>query len=170
MFRFNAAPTRGYEPFVGSRTTHRIVGSGSWAFREDDGEQLLSHVREASALAVWLRTRAGDPDAAIVPFDPLFAEHVSRLFDAPAATSLAYALAAALLRCGRIDLYGVLTPPAYGAQARDGSRTCPVHLRPVPTPSPLLPYAAAVLGPVRGGAWRRGRRRWGRRRGRRRWW
>lgn len=65
------------------KTTHRIITSTSWAFREDDSERLLSHVRAPSALSVWLRTRELDPSAGVTPFHPEFAAHVSDLFGTP---------------------------------------------------------------------------------------
>lgn len=43
VFRFNAAPTAGYERHVGSRTTHRLTNLASWGFHEREGEAVLVH-------------------------------------------------------------------------------------------------------------------------------
>ena len=38
VFRFNSAPTKGFEKLVGTRTTFRITNSQNWAFREEKQE------------------------------------------------------------------------------------------------------------------------------------
>eukprot|EP00976_Prorocentrum_cordatum_P026175 531066-Prorocentrum_minimum.AAC.1 len=39
VFRFNSAPTHGFEPKVGSRTTIRLTNSRNFGFRENPSEQ-----------------------------------------------------------------------------------------------------------------------------------
>eukprot|EP00854_Cymbomonas_tetramitiformis_P021837 gene21837-26280_t len=45
VFRFNSAPTKGYERHVGRKTTHRITNTQNFGFRESDDESLFIHYR-----------------------------------------------------------------------------------------------------------------------------
>ena len=46
VIRFNSAPTKGLEAYVGRKTTHRITNTQNWAFRESEKEQLLAGERD----------------------------------------------------------------------------------------------------------------------------
>lgn len=52
VFRFNSAPTKGYEKHVGSKTTHRITNTQNWGFHESREENILIHFRAKSAIKV----------------------------------------------------------------------------------------------------------------------
>eukprot|EP00976_Prorocentrum_cordatum_P075013 1181745-Prorocentrum_minimum.AAC.1 len=43
VFRFNDAPTRGFEPFVGSKSTLRVQNIEYCGFKERDGEILMHY-------------------------------------------------------------------------------------------------------------------------------
>lgn len=52
VFRFNSAPTLGFEKHVGMKTTHRLTNTRNFGFRESDAENVYIHIRNAGARPV----------------------------------------------------------------------------------------------------------------------
>eukprot|EP00899_Mesostigma_viride_P010339 jgi/Mesvir1/19306/Mv10375-RA.1 len=105
VIRFNAAPIKGYEEFVGNKTTVRLVNRKNIGFRESDDEVVLQHVTLASTLAQFLALLKSQPDVRTYMVDPAFYRHaITR--DNPQPTSGYLGLLAALQLCDRVDVYG----------------------------------------------------------------
>ena len=114
VIRFNSAPTKGLEKYVGGKTTHRITNTQNWAFRESDREQLLVHMRSRSSLTGFMRTRHGDGSIRMAAFDRDFVEHMAHSLDFMSTSGL-YGIMIALLRCTKVDIYGFHVTQAHGA-------------------------------------------------------
>ena len=60
VFRFNSAPTKGFEKYVGAKTTHRITNTQNWGFHEGPDENILIHFRAKSAIKARSRRPLAD--------------------------------------------------------------------------------------------------------------
>ena len=117
IFRFNSAPTKRFESFVGSRTTHRITNTQNWAFRESDAEQILVHMRSQASLKALQRTVSVDRSVKMAAFSPSFVEYVGLAVNGFMATSGLYGILVASQVCEHLDLYGFQVSTAHGVCA-----------------------------------------------------
>lgn len=115
VMRFNSAPTKGFEKFVGSKTTYRITNSANWAFRENASEELLIHMRNKYSFAALVRTRMGDPSIKMWGFHPDFVQHMISSMNFMA-TSGFYGIVIAALNCRKVDLYGFQVSFQHGVK------------------------------------------------------
>ena len=62
VMRFNAAPTKGYEHYVGKKTTYRISNGEHLGFRELPDETVIHHLRSHSFLIhlLWFNIKFPD--------------------------------------------------------------------------------------------------------------
>ena len=105
VMRFNSAPTKKFEKFVGSKTTYRITNTQNWAFRESKREQILVHMRASASLRGLVRTYVGDPSVKMAAFHPDFVMYMASNFKFMPTSGL-YGVMIALQHCARMDLYG----------------------------------------------------------------
>jgi len=79
VMRFNGAPTKGLERFVGSKTTVRIVNHSWQDFRETSGEIILSHLRGPHHLEDFkLRRQANGAKENWFLFSPEFSNYAAQ--------------------------------------------------------------------------------------------
>eukprot|EP00873_Tetraselmis_striata_P039331 jgi/Tetstr1/459595/TSEL_004958.t1 len=79
VMRFNGAPTKGLERFVGSKTTVRIVNHSWQDFREKPEEIVLSHLRGPHHLEDFkLRRQAKGPKENWFLFSPEFSNYAAQ--------------------------------------------------------------------------------------------
>uniref|UniRef100_A0A061RJZ9 beta-galactoside alpha-(2,6)-sialyltransferase n=1 Tax=Tetraselmis sp. GSL018 TaxID=582737 RepID=A0A061RJZ9_9CHLO len=114
VFRFNSAPTKGYEKHVGSKTTHRITNTQNWGFHEDSRENILVHFRAKSAIRGLYWNQRQRRKLKIFAFDPEFVEYMAFSLDFLATSGL-YGIVAAMHRCAKVDLYGFQVSTSHGA-------------------------------------------------------
>ena len=117
VFRFNSAPTKRFEKFVGARTTHRITNTQNWAYRESDDEQILVHMRSQASLRALQRTVSIDRAIKMAAFSTSFVEWVGLAINGFMATSGLYGILVAAQVCEHIDLYGFQVSTAHGVCA-----------------------------------------------------
>ncbi|GAB4819905.1 hypothetical protein N2152v2_006951 [Parachlorella kessleri] len=117
VFRFNAAPTAGYEPHAGSRTTHRVTNLASWGFREGPGEAVLVHASLPQAVEglAW-NGRQPQPQR-LFSLDPDFEAYMTRSFSFAPSQGL-FGVVLALQTCRRVTLYGFGLSRAQGVLQR----------------------------------------------------
>eukprot|EP00238_Polyblepharides_amylifera_P005686 CAMPEP_0196587768 /NCGR_PEP_ID=MMETSP1081-20130531/58537_1 /TAXON_ID=36882 /ORGANISM="Pyramimonas amylifera, Strain CCMP720" /LENGTH=580 /DNA_ID=CAMNT_0041910043 /DNA_START=261 /DNA_END=2003 /DNA_ORIENTATION=+ len=113
VFRFNSAPTRGYEKYVGRKTTHRITNTQNWGFRESEEENLLIHFRAKSSVKGLFWNGAQRKPWNLYAFDPDLVEYIAFKLDFMA-TSGFYGILIAMHRCARVDLYGFQVSTEHG--------------------------------------------------------
>ncbi|XRB01663.1 sialyltransferase [Pycnococcus provasolii] len=131
VMRFNAAPTKGLEKFVGSKTTFRLVNSRWMDFRESDDEALLFNMRAASTVESYRARIASKPRERFYLFSQEMVNYMgqqayqlSRSFkpnEAPGfdlgdytPTSGFTGLLLALQVCSNITVYGMMISEAHG--------------------------------------------------------
>ena len=131
IMRFNAAPTKGLERFVGSRTTYRLVNSRWIDFREFEDEALLFNMRAASTVETYRARIAKNPKEKFYLFSQEMVNYMgqqayqlSRSFkphEAPGfelgdytPTSGFTGVMLALQVCSNITVYGMMISEAHG--------------------------------------------------------
>uniref|UniRef100_A0A6T7WP01 EGF-like domain-containing protein n=1 Tax=Pyramimonas obovata TaxID=1411642 RepID=A0A6T7WP01_9CHLO len=115
VFRFNSAPTRGYESKVGSRTTVRLTNSRNFGFRENPTEQVYQHMRVAAGLNKMLNHRRRQPHLQLYGMHPKFHSYVDESFNFLATSGLV-GVVIALHKCAKVELYGFQVHPRHGVQ------------------------------------------------------
>jgi hypothetical protein len=78
VFRFNGAPTRGLEEYVGSRTDFRLVNSKWTESRETASETVLWNMRAASALEFFTERKKKNPKERFSIFTADFVNYVGQ--------------------------------------------------------------------------------------------
>mmetsp|Transcript_25814 Transcript_25814/g.49004 ORF Transcript_25814/g.49004 Transcript_25814/m.49004 type:complete len:563 (-) Transcript_25814:352-2040(-) len=113
VFRFNSAPTRGYEKHVGRKTTHRITNTQNWGFHESEEENLFIHFRATSSVKGIFWNGAQKKPWKMLAFDPDLVEYIGFGMDFMATSGL-YGILIAMHRCARVDLYGFQVSTEHG--------------------------------------------------------
>eukprot|EP00899_Mesostigma_viride_P026868 jgi/Mesvir1/7366/Mv19169-RA.1 len=113
VFRFNSAPTKGFEAHVGSKTTHRITNTQNWGFHESGEEAILIHMRSKSAITGLLWGHSSGKYPKLYAFDTDFVEYMAHGLSFLATSGL-YGILIALQRCARVDLYGFQVSTQHG--------------------------------------------------------
>jgi len=105
VVRFNAAPTAGFEEFVGTKTTVRFVNRLHFGFQEKTTETVLQQVTTEEALQQFLTLKKEMPAQRFFMVAPSFHKLVvSQLVKPP--TNGLYGVVFALQRCQQISLFG----------------------------------------------------------------
>ena len=108
VFRFNLAPTKGFEKSVGSKTTFRLINRKHFGFREFENETTLQHTTTPDVMKQFLDYRSLHPDLPTYPIDGSFYKYVMSDKDvANTRPSNGYlGLNLALMICDMINVYG----------------------------------------------------------------
>ncbi|KAK3279240.1 hypothetical protein CYMTET_12860, partial [Cymbomonas tetramitiformis] len=115
IIRFNSAPTEGFQPHVGSRTTLRITNSRNFGFREFPSEQVFQHMRITAGLNKMLEKRRRHPTMQLYGLSPDFHQYIDRSFQFLATSGL-LGIVIALHKCVSVNLYGFQVHPRHGVQ------------------------------------------------------
>lgn len=125
VFRFNAAVTEGYEQFVGSKTTFRILNRPESAQRYLDSEETtFTSVRDNGDIRSWARAvkQLPNPAESSYFFDPEFLCHawkmVHRKGEKPSSGLIGIVLALHLCPKGKIDVYGFHSSNYFSKDSR----------------------------------------------------
>eukprot|EP00959_Pyramimonas_sp_CCMP1952_P263929 5519285-Pyramimonas_sp.AAC.1 len=113
VFRFNSAPTKGYEKHVGKKTTFRITNTQNWGFHESEKENLVIHFRAASSVKGLFWNGHQKTPWRLYAFDPDVVEYIAFGLDFMATSGL-YGILLAMHRCARVDLYGFQVSTEHG--------------------------------------------------------
>jgi hypothetical protein len=115
VFRFNSAPTRGFEKHVGSKTTYRITNTQNWGFHEPKtDESILIHFRAKSAIKGLFWNSKQKKPLKLYAFAPDFVEYVAQKVNFLATSGL-YGILLALQRCHSVSVYGFQVSTQHGA-------------------------------------------------------
>jgi hypothetical protein len=115
VFRFNSAPTRGFEKHVGSKTTYRITNTQNWGFHEPKtDESILIHFRAKSAIKGLFWNSKQKKPLKLYAFAPDFVEYVAQKVNFLATSGL-YGILLALQRCHSVSVYGFQVSSQHGA-------------------------------------------------------
>jgi len=114
VFRFNSAPTRGFEKHVGSKTTYRITNTQNWGFHEPKTEEsILIHFRAKSAIKGLFWNSKQKKPLKLYAFAPDFVEYVAQKVNFLATSGL-YGILLALQRCHSVSIYGFQVSTQHG--------------------------------------------------------
>mmetsp|Transcript_16647 Transcript_16647/g.28091 ORF Transcript_16647/g.28091 Transcript_16647/m.28091 type:complete len:310 (+) Transcript_16647:198-1127(+) len=113
VFRFNSAPTKGYEKHVGKKTTFRVTNTQNWGFHESEKENLVIHFRAASSVKGLFWNGNQKKPWNLYAFDPDLVEYIAFSLDFMATSGL-YGILIAMQRCARVDLYGFQVSTEHG--------------------------------------------------------
>jgi len=114
VFRFNSAPTRGFEKHVGSKTTYRITNTQNWGFHEPKtDESILIHFRAKSAIKGLFWNSKQKKPLKLYAFAPDFVEYVAQKVNFLATSGL-YGILLALQRCHSVSIYGFQVSTQHG--------------------------------------------------------
>ena len=118
VIRFNHAPIKMYEKFVGSRTDLRISNGEHLGFNENPNEKSLHHLRSKSFLARMLLYEKHFGKKKDMPYlvHPGFTEYVANASLPYIASSGYFAILMAMEVCSNVHLYG------FHSSFRQGSR------------------------------------------------
>ncbi len=115
VFRFNSAPTRGFEKHVGSKTTYRITNTQNWGFHEPKtDESILIRFRAKSAIKGLFWNSKQKKPLKLYAFAPDFVEYVAQKVNFLATSGL-YGILLALQRCHSVSVYGFQVSTQHGA-------------------------------------------------------
>ena len=107
VFRFNIAPARGFEPFVGSKTTIRLVNRLHAGFRESKSEITIQHTTLAPTLSKYVNSVRRHPDLKNYAFDMAFYKRtLDKKLQQP--TNGFFGMNLALELCEDVSIYGFL--------------------------------------------------------------
>ena len=108
VFRFNLAPTKGFEKSVGSKTTFRLINRKHFGFREYANETSLQHTTTPDVMKQFWDYKSLHPDLPTYPIDGSFYKYVMSDKDvANSRPSNGYlGLNLALMICDKINVYG----------------------------------------------------------------
>ena len=108
VFRFNLAPTKGFEKSVGSKTTIRLINRKHFGFREFENETSLQHTTTPDVMKQFWDYKSLHPDLPTYPIDGSFYKYVMSDKDvANSRPSNGYlGLNLALMICDKINVYG----------------------------------------------------------------
>ena len=108
VFRFNLAPTKGFEKSVGSKTTFRLINRKHFGFREFANETSLQHTTTPDVMKQFWDYKSLHPDLPTYPIDGTFYKYVMSDKDvANSRPSNGYlGLNLALMICDKINVYG----------------------------------------------------------------
>eukprot|EP00899_Mesostigma_viride_P007433 jgi/Mesvir1/16691/Mv15087-RA.1 len=112
VMRFNSAPTKHFESFVGRKTTHRITNSRNFNYHESADEHVFVHLRTASSLRRLVEER-GRTRKRMYGIHPQFHRWMDRTFNFLATSGL-NGIVIALHKCVHIHLYGFHIHPQHG--------------------------------------------------------
>ena len=105
VIRLNAGITRGFEDFVGNKTTLRFVNRLHFGFQEKNQEVILQQVTNEQVLQKFVAHKRKFPTSRFFMLSTDFQAHVQRQLISPATNGF-FALVFALQRCKRVRLYG----------------------------------------------------------------
>ena len=107
VIRFNHAPIKLYEKFVGSRTDLRISNGEHLGFNEKPGEKTLHHLRSKSFLArILLYEKHFGKSKLPYLVNPGFTEYVANASEPYIPSSGFFAILMAMEVCSNVHLYG----------------------------------------------------------------
>ena len=105
VIRFNAGPTKGFEDFVGRRTTVRFVNRLHFGFQESPKEIVLQQVTTPESFDKFLELKRELPSSRVFMVSPDFHAHVVSELKKPPTNGF-YGALFALQRCKNVTLYG----------------------------------------------------------------
>lgn len=106
VFRFNVAPTIGFEKFVGSKTTVRMVNRMHFAFRETEEEMVLQHVTTDDVMKYFVSLLRKNPGVRTYALDMSFYDSMIEWYRVQQPTNGFFGLKLALLLCDTVTVYG----------------------------------------------------------------
>eukprot|EP00873_Tetraselmis_striata_P029825 jgi/Tetstr1/450089/TSEL_037135.t1 len=115
VFRFNSAPTRGFEKFCGRKTTHRITNSRNFAYREFPTEIDMQHMRSPNNIESLITQRRKHPKTRFFGIHPDFINYMDDSLDFLATSGL-FGIMIAMHKCAQIDIYGFQVHSRHGVQ------------------------------------------------------
>uniref|UniRef100_A0A061R6Q7 Beta-galactoside alpha--sialyltransferase 2 n=1 Tax=Tetraselmis sp. GSL018 TaxID=582737 RepID=A0A061R6Q7_9CHLO len=119
VIRFNGGITRGFERWVGSRTTFRILNTQHIGFQELNGEILLQHATSLSAMEDALVHKIKHPNVTMFITDGDFHQYVLDEMGDGAASNGFYGVVFANEICEKVTLYGFYK--SWGPKGDGGS-------------------------------------------------
>jgi len=105
VIRFNAAPTAGFEDYVGSKTTVRFVNRLHFGYYEKVSDTVLQQVTTPETMEKFIAMKKEMPAARLFMVSPDFHRHVVSELNKPPTNGM-YGILFALQRCSSISLYG----------------------------------------------------------------
>jgi len=115
VFRFNSAPTKGFEEFCGRKTTHRITNSRNFAYREYASEIDMQHMRSPNNIEALIEQRRRHPKKRFYGIHTDFINYMDDSLDFLATSGL-FGIFIALHKCASIDIYGFQVHARHGVQ------------------------------------------------------
>lgn len=106
VFRFNVAPTFGFERFVGNKTTVRMVNRMHFAFRETEEEIVLQHVTTDDVMKYFNSLLRKNPGVRTYALDMGFYDSMIEWYRVQQPTNGFFGLKLALLLCDSVTVYG----------------------------------------------------------------
>lgn len=116
VFRFNTAPTVGYERYVGSRTTVRVADADALGFREFADEIVVHLLRSKAFIVKLFGYEKRFPGRAPLLLSPAFMEYAANSTDDVPLSSSWVGTLLAMQLCGQVRLYGFHAPILEGAR------------------------------------------------------
>lgn len=110
VFRFNLAPTIGFEEYVGSKTTYRMINRKHFGFRESDAEIGLQHTTTPDVITSFWQYKRLFPHLTIYSLDMSFYRHIMTEKDTGSSRpSNGYlGMHLALMVCDKVEVYGFM--------------------------------------------------------------
>jgi hypothetical protein len=115
VFRFNSAPTRGFEEHCGRKTTHRITNSRNFAYREFPSEIDMQHMRSPSNIEALVAHKKKHPRTRLFGIHTDFINYMDASLDFLATSGL-FGIFIAMHKCASIDVYGFQVHSRHGVQ------------------------------------------------------
>lgn len=106
VIRFNIGPTKGFEDFVGRKTTVRFVNRLHFGFQEYPSEIVMQQVTTKEVMETFLDFRKELPGSRVFMVSPEFHQHVTGDLRKPATNGL-YGIFFALQRCKAVTIFGI---------------------------------------------------------------
>ena len=129
VLRLNAGVTRGFEDFVGNRTSIRFVNRLHFGFQEKIGEEVvMQQVTNEQTLKQFVESKTQSPEAfkRVFMVSTDFHSHVQRDLAKPATNGL-YAIFFALQRCEKVKVFGFYRKGGGGQGSENSFVTPPPY-------------------------------------------
>eukprot|EP00899_Mesostigma_viride_P016322 jgi/Mesvir1/24691/Mv21979-RA.3 len=144
VLRFNAAPTKGYEEFVGHKTTIRLSNSEHLGWSEEGDGMVVHHLRSKGFLYKMLLYNKVFPQKRPVLVDPQFTQYVASSLDFIPSSGY-FAVLMALNMCGStVQLFGFHGSNRHGSRHHYYNTEVPSNVQRDDTEFTLLANLAAA--------------------------
>jgi len=106
VIRFNGGITKGFEQYVGTKTTVRLTNTQHMGFHEREEELVLQHITMERAMDKLLEVKQKHPKLAIFATDGDFHQYVLDTMGDGAASNGFFGMVFAYERCDQVTIYG----------------------------------------------------------------